>query len=161
VRYLAPLQPGVATGVLVAACAFLSGCFDPARVVEFKLYPSPIMGHVSLDQDVSAFESHSLDPDVVRAVLPKARRMLLPETCKGCWLATMKLDDGREYRVRLDRFRYWFHVEGDGYFRFFGAAKDEFREATAGGAEWIHQNSHRWNKDGVASDLTKQQGHGN
>lgn len=140
----------------VATCVLVGGCFDPSRVVEFKLYPSPIMGHVSLDQNVSGLESYSFDSDVQR-LLSQARRVYLPVGCKGCWLATMKLDNGREYRVRLDRFRFWFHVQGNGHYRFSGDAKEAFKEMTRGGENWILQNNYRRQLENQRREVEKNQ----
>ena len=133
----------------IAALALCGGCFNPARVVELKLYPSPIFGHVDLDRDLTGSESFTVDTEDVQRMLPRVRWWPIPAGCKGCWLATMKLDNGREYRIRLDRFRYWFTVQGHpGCYVFpHNADRDEWRAVTEAASEWIHENSCRWIKE--------------
>jgi hypothetical protein len=137
---------GAVSVVLIA-----TGCFIPSQVVEFKLYPSPIFGHVAFDRDLTDAESFELDPEAVQRVLPKANWWPGSPVNKGNWLATMKTQDGREFRVRLDRFRHWFQVEGHlGYYMFLRDDDSKaFRELTKPGSRWIHQNEYRWGQEGV------------
>lgn len=87
-------------------------------------------------------------------MLPHARWRLTPAGCTGCWLATMKLDSGQEFRVRLDRFRFWFEVQGyPGCYVFpDGPQKEAFVELTRPGGDWIHSNGYRWTIAGAARE---------